>query len=218
MTGKSPRRGMAQTSQSKVDPYDSRNRWDIKSSEGCIIRVIHLHSKAELACWRWWMPSPPSANGRHTELQATRAPPLPGSVPRQKKLRMALSMRRRTPTGIRKADIKYIGMAERTAFTRIMRPPRDSSLPRQPPRRFSTFSTTGCQSLFLRWQSVNGRPKYRIGRVSISVANISAQRCSSSGASPNPTKEDLARFSWRLEKSASISIIWERVRAAVSDP
>ena len=100
MTRESPRRGVAQMSQSKVDPYDSRNRWDIKSSEGCIIQVIHLQSKVELACWRWWMPSPPSANGRHTELQATRAPPLPGSVPRQKKLLMALSMRRRTPTGI----------------------------------------------------------------------------------------------------------------------
>ena len=30
------------------------------------------------------MPSPPSAKGRHTELQATRAPPLPGSAPGHK--------------------------------------------------------------------------------------------------------------------------------------
>ena len=163
------------------------------------------------------MPSPPSAKGRHTELQATRAPPLPRSAPRQKNLRMVLLRRRCTPAGIRKADMKYVGMAERTAFTRIRRPPRESSLPRQPPRRFSTFSTTGCQSWVLR-RSVNGRPKYRIGNVSIGVARISAQRRISSVASPNPTKDDLARFSWRPEKSANISIIWERVRAAVSKP
>ena len=146
MTRESPRRGVAHTSQSNVDPYDSWSKWDIKSSKGCITRVTHLHSKAELACWRWCMPSPPSAKGRHTELQATRAPPLPRSAPRQKILRMALSMGRRTPAAIRKADMKYVGMAERTAFTRTRRPPRDNSFPRQPPRRFSTFSTTGCQS------------------------------------------------------------------------
>ena len=100
------RRRVAHSSQSNVDPYDSRSRWDIKSSEGCITRVTHLHNKAELACRRWCMPSPPSAKGRHTELQATRAPPLPRSAPRQKKLRMILSMRRQTPVGIRKIDMK----------------------------------------------------------------------------------------------------------------
>ena len=142
--------------------------------------------------------------------------PLARSAPRKKKLCMALSRHHRTLVGIQKADMKYVGMAERTAFTRTKRPPWDNSLPRQPPRRFSTISTTGCQSWIMRRRSVK-RPKYRIGSVSIGVARISAQHNISSVASPNPTKEDLARFNWRLEKSANISIIWDRVRAAVSE-
>ena len=111
------------------------------------------------------MPSPPSANGQHTKLHATRAPPLAGFVLHQKKLCMTPLRRRRTPAGIQKADIKYVEMAEKTAFTKTRRPPRDSNLPCHPPRRVSTFSTAGCQFWILRWRLVNGRPRYQIRSV-----------------------------------------------------
>ena len=93
--------------------------------------------------------------------------PLAESAPRQRKLCMTPLRRRRTLVGIRKADMKCVGMAERTAFARTRRPPRDSSLPCQPPRRVSIFSITGCQSRILRRGSVSGKPKYRRGSVSI---------------------------------------------------
>ena len=164
------------------------------------------------------MLSPPSANGRHTELQATRALPRRGLPHARKKLCMALSRHRRTSPGIPKADMKYVGMAERIAFTSTTRPPRDSNRPHQPPRRVSTFSIIGYQSWILRQRSINGRPMYQIGSVLIGVARLLTQRNISSVASPNPTNKDLARFSWRLEKLANISIIWERVRATISEP
>ena len=141
------------------------------------------------------MPRPPSERGRQTESHATRAPPRTISIPCQKNCRIMPSRCRRNPAGIWNTDMKNVGSAERTDFTKIRRPPRESSLPHHPPRCDSTFAITGCQSCVRRRRSINGRPRYRMGSVPIGVARISTQRDSSSTASSKPTIMDLARFS-----------------------
>ena len=183
-------------------------------------RLTHLDSRAVLVCSRCRTPKPPWSTGRHKVSYETKAIPRDSSFggPRQKKSLMLRSKRLRTPTSILKMDIKCIGMAARTALRSTRRPPRESKRAREPARRDSTFSITDCQSCVRSRRSTNGRPKYRIGRVPIGVANNREHPVSSSGDSPKPMKDDFSRLSLRPEKSEKMSIIVDKVWAAAHDP
>ena len=50
------------------------------------------------------------------------------------------------------------------------------------------------------------------------VANILEHPASSSGHSPNPMKDDFARFNCRPEKFEKMSIMVDKVCAAAQDP
>ena len=111
-----------------------------------------------------------------------------------------------------------MGIAAKTAFNKIKRPPHDNRRARQPPKRISTFSNTGCQSWIRRQRSTSGTPRYRIEKTPIGVASIREQPLISSSDKPNLTNVDLARFSRRPEKSEKMSIMIDSVCAAVMDP
>ena len=111
-----------------------------------------------------------------------------------------------------------MGIAARTDFSRTKRPPRERRHARQPPKRISTFSNTGCQSWIRRRRSTSGTPRYRIGRVPIGVSRIWEHPFSSAADKPKPTRVDLARFSLSPEKSENISIMIESVCAVSVDP
>ena len=101
----------------------------------CIILRTHFISSAVLVCRRFITPRPPFVVGRHTVLHLTKARPLVSfvSAPRQKKRLMMASMRLQIPMGGLNTDMKYVGIAESSAFRRMRRPPRDRSRARHPP-------------------------------------------------------------------------------------
>ena len=171
-------------------------------------------------CCSWRMPKPPWETGRQTVSHATSAAPRSVSIlgPCQKKSRMTVSSRRRTPAGIMKMDMKKVGMADSTALSRTRRPPRDKMRALQPPSLDSTFSITGCQSRLRSRRSARGKPRYRIGNLQTRVARIRKQPATSSGESPKPMNADFARFRRRPEKSENISIMVESICAAAHDP
>ena len=105
------------------------------SDGACIILRTHFISSAVLVCRRFLTPRPPSVVGRHTVLHLTKACPLVPfvSAPRQKNRLMMASMQLQIPMGSLNTDMKYVGIAESTAFRRTRRPPRDRSRARHPP-------------------------------------------------------------------------------------
>ena len=111
-----------------------------------------------------------------------------------------------------------MGIAAKTNFRRTKRPPRERRQARQPPKRVSTFSNTGCQSWIRRRRSTSGTPRYRIGREPIGVSRIWEHPLSSSADKPKPTRVDLARFRCSPEKSENMSIMIESVCAVSVDP
>ena len=158
----SPLLGVCQSCQSNVSPYSSLNTDVTSSPVGWSIQLTHLDNRAVLVCISCRTPKPPWSTGRHKVSHGTEAIPRDSSFwgPRQKKSLMLCSKRLRTPTGILKIDIKYIGMAARTALRSTRRPPpHKSRRARQPTRRDSTFSSTGCQSCVRSRRSSNGKPR-----------------------------------------------------------
>ena len=105
------------------------------SDGACISLRTHFISSIILVCQRFLTPRPPSAIGRQTSLHLTLARPRVPSVyaPCQKKFLMMASMCLQTPAGTLNTDIKYVGMAESTAFSSTRRPPQDKSQALQPP-------------------------------------------------------------------------------------
>ena len=96
-----------------------------RSPAGWSIRLTHLDNRAVLVCISYRTPKPPWSTGRHKVSHGTKAIPRDSSFrgPRQKKSLMLRSKRLSTPTGILKMDIKYIGIAARTALRSTRRPP-----------------------------------------------------------------------------------------------
>ena len=74
------------------------------------------------------------------------------------------------------------------------------------------------QSTARRRLSVNGKPKYWMGSTRIGVSRMSTHSIISVTDNPNPTKVDLALFSWRSKKLEKISIMTYRGRATNSEP
>ena len=158
---KSPLLRVCQSYQSSVSPYSSLSTIVTNSPVGWSSRLTHLDKRDVLVCISCRTPKPSWSTGQHTVSHGTEATPRDssGRGPLQKKPLMIRSNRLRTPTGIQKMDIKYIGMAARTALRSTRRPPRDSRHARQPTRRVSTFSITGCQSCVLSRRSTSGKPR-----------------------------------------------------------
>ena len=94
------------------------------SDGACISLRTHFISSAVLVCHRFLTPRPPSVVGRHTILYLTKACPLVPfvSAPRQKNRLMMASMQLQIPMGSLNNDMKYVGIAESTAFRRTRRP------------------------------------------------------------------------------------------------
>ena len=171
-------------------------------------------------CLRCQIPSPPRDFERQTVLHATRATPLvsDGRVPCQKNRHMMLSIWRRTPSGIRKMAIKYMGMAASTDCNNTIRPPRERSRACHPPRRASIFAITGCQSRARSFPSARGSPRYLIGSETTGVASTAYTRSNSSKDNSMPTTDDFPLLSCRPEKSENISIMMDTWCAATVDP
>ena len=121
----SPLLGVCQSCQSSVCPYSSLNTDVTTSPVRLSIRLTHLDNRVVLVCITCRTPKPPWSTRRHKVSHGTKAIPWDSSFrgPRQKKYLMLRSKRLRTQTGILKMDIKYIGMAARTALRSTRRPP-----------------------------------------------------------------------------------------------
>ena len=94
-----------------------------------------------------------------------------GRVPCQKKRRMMLSIWRRTPSGIQKMAIKYMGKAASTDCNNTIRPLRERSRASHLPRQVSIFAITGCQSQVRSLPSAKRSLRYRMGSEATGVAS-----------------------------------------------
>ena len=128
------------------------------------------------------------------------------------------SIWRRTPSGIRKMAIKYMGMAASTDCNNTIRPPGERSRACHPPRRALIFAIISCQSRARSFPSARGSPRYRIGSETTDVASIADTRSNSSKDNPMPTTDDFPLLSYRPEKSENISIMVDTWCAATVDP